>query len=256
MYEAYDEQERRAFCRAAAGVVVQTVSEEAARVAELLSFVQAAGVEATEQQVRRQLEIAGEHGDEVFRHVPEIQSVGLQVIFLRTMVDALDGGRPLEGEGKRWVQSVAAAFGLDAAVPEAELAIDVEALNDFQRVMCVRAIARVILADGVVEDSERSFLSRAIQALGFALDDPRVVDILASERRRPTPVAELAEVLDHDGTRMPVLRAMLQASCVDDDLHDEEVVLIRRVAEALGIPSDVAVHMIDWARDWLVSWRH
>ena len=30
----------------------------------------------------------------------------------------------------------------------------------------------------------------------------------------------------------------------------------RRVAEALGIPSDVAVHMIDWARDWLVSWRH
>ena len=100
------------------------------------------------------------------------------------------------------------------------------------------------------------FVEFGQKALGFALDDPRVAGLLVSERRRPTPVSELAEVLDHEGTRMPVLRAMLQASCVDDDLHDEEVVLIRRVAEALGIPSDVAVHMIDWSRDWLVAWRH
>jgi uncharacterized membrane protein YebE (DUF533 family) len=236
--------------------VAHVVEDPEGRVRELHQIVRDAGVDASESDVRRQLALAGEVQTTVFEHIPDIRSVGLQVVFLRRMVDTLTTRGPLAGEARAWVQQVAAAFGLDAAVPDATLRIDSASMNDFQRVMCARAIARVILADGVVVDAELDFLASAVSALGFVENDPRVADLVVSERRRPTPVDELAQVLNEDGTRIAVLRAMLQASCIDADLHDEEVVLILRVAEALGVDQDVAVYMVDWSRDWLTSWRH
>jgi uncharacterized tellurite resistance protein B-like protein len=251
MFEGYEEEERRAFCRALAGVVVRTVEDEEARFRQLSSYVADAGVPATEAQVRTQLAIASRSNDAVALHVPDIHAVPLRVMFLRTMVDALRSSGPLSEEARRWVRSVAEAFELDAAVPQAVLSMNVQGMSDYQRLMCAHAIARVILADGAVDPAEDAYLRTAVQALGFAESDARVRGLLERERRRPTPVDELAEELSGADVRLQVLRAMLQAGCVDGHLHDEEVVIVLRVAEALGVDPDLAVHMVDWSRDWL-----
>jgi uncharacterized tellurite resistance protein B-like protein len=256
MFEAYEEEERRAFCRALAGVVLRTIDDEEARVQQLAAYVADAGVDATESQVRSQLAIARRSDDAVARHIPDIHSVPLRVMFLRTMVDAFGGSGPLPTEAWRWVQSVAAAFELDAAVPDGALIIDVSGLTDYQRLMCAHAIARVILADGEVEPPEVAFFAGAVRALGFREEDARVRGLIERERRRPTPVEELAEELSDPKTRIQVLRAMLQAGCVDGHLHDEEVVIVLRVAEALGVDPELAVHMVDWSRDWLALVAH
>ncbi len=102
-------------------------------------------------------------------------------------------------------------------------------------------LVRTMFADGELKPVELAAFKRLCsRAFGIPEDDvPRVIQYLR-EISYETTVADAASMFqDMDIERKrELLLHMLKIAKADDELHDQEIALIRRTAEALGLSAE------------------
>jgi uncharacterized tellurite resistance protein B-like protein len=93
-------------------------------------------------------------------------------------------------------------------------------------------VSKVLVADGVMTDDERSFLDSIMRAL--ALDDDerrRVIELDGWDEAEP-----LVRALSLD-ERRAVIEQLVDAASADGRLSPHELATIQRVASELGVPA-------------------
>jgi uncharacterized tellurite resistance protein B-like protein len=93
-------------------------------------------------------------------------------------------------------------------------------------------VSKVLVADGVMTDDERSFLESIMRAL--ALDDDerrRVIELDGWDEAEP-----LVRALSLD-ERRAVIEQLVDAASADGRLSPHELATIQRVASELGVPA-------------------
>jgi uncharacterized tellurite resistance protein B-like protein len=102
-------------------------------------------------------------------------------------------------------------------------------LND--QIQICKVVARAVLADGQLTDTELAFLKTLMDKYG--LDDEQRKDVM--NRNIDDDVAEMAEQVTAFESKNELLAELAQAVAVDGEISSSEKTLLADVAQALGI---------------------
>lgn len=108
----------------------------------------------------------------------------------------------------------------------------IQQLTDQEKTTFVRALIFLIKADGVVDDRERSYIHEAVDIYGVnmsAINTPMTEEIILSEITNN--IKERAKALF-------LIRELLTMAHIDDDLSDDEISFIEKIAAALNIEEE------------------
>src|SRR5687767_574404 len=97
-------------------------------------------------------------------------------------------------------------------------------------IVVLRAFKTVALADGQLDASERALMVTAARCLGVDADPDAV---------EPIDPDELARAVPDEGDRRRVLQGAMLMSIADAEETKDEVAVLRRMREALGVEEGV-----------------
>lgn len=99
-----------------------------------------------------------------------------------------------------------------------------------ERVAHCHLIARVLAADGIMEDQERAFLERAMAKMGLSDDErDQVMHFEGTEG------AEEALAAMPEADRRKVVDDLVAAALIDGKLSPHETEIVKNVTKALGL---------------------
>jgi uncharacterized tellurite resistance protein B-like protein len=102
-------------------------------------------------------------------------------------------------------------------------------LND--KIQICKVVARAVLADAQLTDTEIAFLTRLMDEYG--LDEAQRKDVMA--RNIDDDVVAMAEQITEFNSKNELLAELAQAVAVDGELSSSEQQLLTDVAAALGV---------------------
>lgn len=109
-------------------------------------------------------------------------------------------------------------------------------------------MALIAAADGTIDESEIVAVQEIYANHGGGIVEAitirKAFDIVVNDRARAWKQLEAARTLSID-LRESIFAAALQAARADLDLHEDESLLLSRIGEALGIPSQHVQTMLD-----------
>jgi uncharacterized tellurite resistance protein B-like protein len=111
------------------------------------------------------------------------------------------------------------------------------------KIQICKVVARAVLADGQLTDTELSFLDRLMGKYG--LDDEQRKDVMA--RNIDDDVVEMTEQISGLESKDALLSELAKAVAVDGEVSSSEKSLLSDVAQALGVEQDELDKLVETA---------
>ena len=121
-------------------------------------------------------------------------------------------------------------------------------MNEDERVVFLKALARLAMADGEFDDEEKLFVRE--MALLFAVPESRFEEIktIASDKE----IVESVKIIKDRQKAMQLVKEMCLLANSDGDLSEKEVVLIGEVGQAMGLELEKIEQISQWVIDRIV----
>lgn len=111
----------------------------------------------------------------------------------------------------------------------------------------VQAMANVVASDGRVTEDERQHLDNVVAGVGLSPRDPEVSALIEQEFQKPGRLADIVGKIQNREMRAAVLRMIVEVSCADGEIVNEERAAVKEAASAFGFDASIADELIDWA---------
>lgn len=128
----------------------------------------------------------------------------------------------------------------------------IQQLSEQEKITFVRALIFLIKADGRVDDRERECIHEIVEIYGVgnkmaAINAPMGEDVL---------LPEIANTVKDRHKALALIRELLTMAHVDDELGDEEVNFVEKVAAGLNIEPEKVLEINELVlerKNWLVK---
>ena len=121
-------------------------------------------------------------------------------------------------------------------------------MSEDVRVDFLKALVRLAKTDGNFDENEREFVREV--ALAYAVPASRFDEILNVESDEA--LLEEVKVIKDRHIAMELVKEMCMLANTDGDLSDDEVMLIGRVGQAMGLELDKIQQISQWVIDRIV----
>lgn len=111
----------------------------------------------------------------------------------------------------------------------------------------VQAMANVVASDGRITEDERQHLDNVVAGIGLSPRDEQVSALIEREFQEPSRLTDIIGKLENRELRAALLRMMVEVSCADGEIANEERESVKAAASAFGLDVSVADELIDWA---------
>jgi uncharacterized membrane protein YebE (DUF533 family) len=111
----------------------------------------------------------------------------------------------------------------------------------------VQAMANVVASDGRITEDERQQLDNMVAGLGLSPRDEEVSALIEREFQKPSPLTDIVSKIENRELRAALLRLIVEVSCADGEIANEERASVKAAASAFGFDVSVADELIDWA---------
>jgi len=110
----------------------------------------------------------------------------------------------------------------------------------------VQAMANVVASDGRVTEDERQQLDNAVFGMGLSPRDEEVSALIEQEFRKPGRLTDIVAKIQNRELRVALLRLIVEVSCADGEIANEERAAVKEATSAFGLDAAVADELIDW----------
>ncbi len=121
-------------------------------------------------------------------------------------------------------------------------------LNDNQRIAFMKALASLANADGKLDKEEIEFIQDV--AVIYGVPQNRVQEIL--QVGNVDDVVDSVKVIDNRRAALELIKEMCILAHADNELSDEEVLLIGRVGQAMGVELEKIEQISQWVIDRVI----
>ena len=121
-------------------------------------------------------------------------------------------------------------------------------LNEEQRIVFMKALARLASADGKLDDDEELFIKEAAKIYGIS--DLRVEEIL--KLGSDEDIVASVKIINNRKAALELIKEMCILAHADDELSDAETLLIGKVGQAMGIELEKIEQISQWVIDRLI----
>jgi uncharacterized membrane protein YebE (DUF533 family) len=110
----------------------------------------------------------------------------------------------------------------------------------------VQAMANVVASDGRITEDERQHLDNVVFGIGLSPRDEQVSALIEQEFQKPGNLTDIVSKIENRELRVALLRMIVEVSCADGEIANEERASVKAAASAFGIDASVADELIDW----------
>ena len=110
----------------------------------------------------------------------------------------------------------------------------------------VQAMANVVASDGRVTEEERQNLDNVVYGIGLSPRDEQVSALIEREFQKPGRLTDIVSKIQNRELRVALLRMIVEVSCADGEIANEERASVKEAASAFGLDVSVADELIDW----------
>jgi uncharacterized membrane protein YebE (DUF533 family) len=110
----------------------------------------------------------------------------------------------------------------------------------------VQAMANVVASDGRITEDERQQLDNAVFGMGLSPRDEEVSALIEQEFRKPGRLTDIVAKIQDRELRVALLRLIVEVSCADGEIANEERKAVKEATSAFGLDAAVAEELIDW----------
>ena len=111
----------------------------------------------------------------------------------------------------------------------------------------VQAMANVVASDGRVTEEERQNLDNVVYGIGLSPRDEQVSALIEREFQKPGRLTDIVGKIQIRELRAALLRMIVEVSCSDGEIANEERAAVKATASAFGFDAAIADELIDWA---------
>ena len=110
-----------------------------------------------------------------------------------------------------------------------------------------QAMANVVASDGRVTEDERQHLDNMVYGVGLSPRDEQVSALIEQEFQKPSRLTDIVSKIAIRELRAALLRMIVEGSCADGEISNEERTAVKTTASAFGFDASIAEDLIDWA---------
>ncbi len=121
-------------------------------------------------------------------------------------------------------------------------------LNEEQRIVFMKVLARLANADGKLDEDEKAFVRETAKIYG--IPESRLEEILC--QGSDDEVVEAVKIINNRRAALELIKEMCVLAHADDELSDSETLLIGRVGRAMGVELEKIEQISKWVIDRLV----
>ncbi len=121
-------------------------------------------------------------------------------------------------------------------------------MNDDDKVVFLKVLARLAQTDGSADDGERRFIGELAQVFQLPADRTSEVKRLETD----DAIVEESKKIKNRRTAMELIKEMCMLANSDGDLSDRETLLIGRVGRAMGLELDKIEQISQWVIDRII----
>jgi uncharacterized membrane protein YebE (DUF533 family) len=115
-----------------------------------------------------------------------------------------------------------------------------------QLLALVQAMANVVASDGRITEDERQHLDNMVFGMGLSPRDEQVAALIEREFQKPSRLTDIVDKIQDRELRVALLRLIIEVSCSDGEIANEERASVEEAAKAFGIDVAVTDELIDW----------
>ena len=128
------------------------------------------------------------------------------------------------------------------------LAVDFDNLSEEQKMLFLRALARLASVDGSFDEEELSFIKYIANQHGVS--DKELSDAIESDSDE-TVLKDLKTVKSRR-LALEIIKEMCVLAHIDDNLADEEVMFIGKCGLAMGVEPEKTEQISNWVIDRII----
>lgn len=121
-------------------------------------------------------------------------------------------------------------------------------LNDNQKIAFMQALASLANADGKLDPEEIEFIKNV--AVIYGVPETRVQEILSA--KNTDEVVDAVKIIDNRRAALELVKEMCILAHADNELTDDEVLLIGRVGQAMGVELEKIEQISRWVIDRVI----
>ena len=121
-------------------------------------------------------------------------------------------------------------------------------LNDNQKIAFMQALASLANADGKLDPEEIEFIKNV--AVIYGVPEARVQEILSA--KNADEVVDAVKIIDNRRAALELIKEMCILAHADNELTDDEVLLIGRVGQAMGVELEKIEQISRWVIDRVI----
>lgn len=121
-------------------------------------------------------------------------------------------------------------------------------LDETQRLTFIKILAKLTAVDGHIDEIEKDFVSDL--AIRYGIPSSRMAEIW--QETSVDELAKEAEKINNRGAALLLVKEMCMLAHADDELSDEEVFLIGRIGEAMGVSPQKVQDISNWVIERLI----
>lgn len=121
-------------------------------------------------------------------------------------------------------------------------------LSEEQRIVFMKALARLANADGKLDEDEKEFIKEAAKIYGIS--ENRAAEVL--RQGSDDEIVEAVKIIDERKAALELIKEMCILAHADDELSDSEILLIGRVGQAMGVELEKIEQISQWVIDRLI----
>ncbi len=121
-------------------------------------------------------------------------------------------------------------------------------LNDNQKIAFMQALASLANADGKLDPEEIEFIKNV--AVIYGVPEARVQEILSA--KNADEVVDAVKIIDSRRAALELIKEMCILAHADNELTDDEVLLIGRVGQAMGVELEKIEQISRWVIDRVI----
>ncbi len=115
-------------------------------------------------------------------------------------------------------------------------------LNEEQRIVFIRVLARLASADGQLDDNEKDFICQVAKI--YKIPENRISEVLNVVS--DDDIIENAEIIKNRTVALELIKEMCILAHSDNNLSEEEILFIGRIGQAMGIELEKIEQISQW----------